>query len=206
MSTAEITKQTSLGFDSAGLHMMPEEFDAIEDWDELYRCELIRGVFIVSPYPSPPHGGMNEFLGNLLFHYVNQHPGHTLDGTITEVYLPTGPETRRCPDRCIWCGLGRQPKPSKDIPAIVIEIISPGKQAWERDYREKRDEYLNIGVKEYWVIDRFRRQLTAYRAKDESVADSVIDEAGAYTTDLLPGFTLKLADLLAAGDRWEETE
>ena len=36
MSTAEITR---LSFDSAGLRMTPAEFDAIEDWDELYRCE-----------------------------------------------------------------------------------------------------------------------------------------------------------------------
>lgn len=206
MSTAEITNQTTLSFDSAGLRMTPEEFDAIEDWDELYRYELIRGVFIVSPYPSPPHGGINGLLDNLLFLYANQYPDHTLDGTVTEVFLATGPATRRCPDRCIWCGLGRHPRPSKDIPTIVVEIVSPGKQAWQRDYQEKRDEYLAIGVKEYWVIDRFSRQMTVYQANDGKFSESVIKETGSYTTERLPGFKLKIADLLAAGDRWEESE
>jgi Uma2 family endonuclease len=63
----------------------------------------------------------------------------------------------------IWVARGeRHPDPDVDIPTIVVEFVSPGKAAWRRDYIEKRDEYLETGVIEYWVIDRFSRQLAVY--------------------------------------------
>ena len=203
MSTAEITR---LSFDSAGLRMTPAEFDAIEDWDELYRCELICGVFIVSPFPAPPHVGINEFLGNLLYLYKVEHPASPLDGTLADVYVSTSSDTRRCPDRVIWTGLQRTPKPSRDIPSIVVEIVSPGKAAWQRDYQEKREEYLGLGVTEYWVIDRFARGMSVYRKTDSGFSEVVVGESEIYTTSLLPNFSLSITDLLAAGDRWEESE
>ena len=209
MSTVEdltTTAATNLAFDSAGTRMTAAEFDAIEEWDEPYRCELIRGVFIVSPYPSPPHGGVNGYLGNLLFLYKHDQPDAPIDGTLTDFYVATTDETRRSPDRVIWTGLDRDPKPSRDIPSIVVEVVSPGKRAWLRDYVDKRDEYLAIGVKEYWVVDRFARNMSVFIATESGFSESLINEDESYETDLLPGFTLKLSDLLAEGDRWEETE
>ena len=36
-----------------------------------------------------------------------------------------------------------------------MEFVASGKRNIKRDYEEKRDEYLALGVSEYWVIDRF---------------------------------------------------
>ena len=72
MSTTEIAKSTdvkvgSIGPDSAGVRMTPEEFDAIEDYDDCYRYELIDGVLIVNAIPHEAHEGPNEceFKGEL---------------------------------------------------------------------------------------------------------------------------------------------
>lgn len=204
MSTVDITMPGRLSFDSAGIRMTPEEFDAIDDWDELYRYELIDGVFIVSPYPVPPHEGINEFLGNLLFLYKREHAEAPLDGTLTGVYLATKSNTRRCPDRVIWTGLNRHPNPRTDLPSIVVEIVSPGKKAWQRDYLLKRDEYLAAGVREYWIIDRFGRTMTVHRLSDAGPLEITVHEDESYTTNLLPGFELPLHELLAAADEWED--
>ena len=98
----------------------------------------------------------------------------------------------------IWAGLGRKPKAS-ETPTIVVEFVSKRKRDRERDYRTKRAEYLSAGVKEYWVIDRFRRTMTVYR-RDGS--EHVVREGETYRTSSLPGFELPLARLLAAADRW----
>ena len=69
----------------------------------------------------------------------------------------------------IWAGLGRAPNPRKDVPTIVVEFVSEGKRNRVRDYREKRAEYLAAGVREYWIIDRFRRTQTICRADSADV-------------------------------------
>ena len=80
--------------------------------------------------------------------------------------------------------------------------MSSGKVNQERDYVAKRAEYREIGVREYWVIDRFRRTLTVFRFSGESDQEQVISEKQTYETPLLPGFVLPLARLLTLADRW----
>ena len=74
----------------------------------------------------------------------------------------------------------------------------------ERDYEEKRREYLALGVREYWIIDRFDRDMTVYRRQPESLESDklVIKEHEVYNTSLLPGFELPLARLLKVADDW----
>jgi Uma2 family endonuclease len=201
MSTIEIVADAPvvLGPDLAGTLMTPEEFDAVEECDEDYVYELIRGVLIVSPPPSEKERDPNGELDFLLRLYREQHPqGAALDATLSEQWVRT-PDSRRRADRVIWAGLGRQPNPRRDHPTIVVEFVSPGKRNRLHDYVEKRGEYLAHGVAEYWVIDRFRRTLTVYRAGEPDV---VVAHDGTYRTPLLPGFELSLARLLAAADRW----
>ncbi|MEM7758391.1 MAG: Uma2 family endonuclease, partial [Cyanobacteria bacterium P01_A01_bin.40] len=38
-------------------------------------------------------------------------------------------------------------------PLLVVEVVSPGKQIRDRDYRFKRSEYAARGIKYYWIID-----------------------------------------------------
>jgi len=209
MSTIEAepkTDATALCFDSAGLRMTPDEFDAIEDYDELFKYELVDGVVVVNSIPSESQADPNEILGVLLGIYRRQHPnGRMLDRTLPErfIYLPN---SRRIADRVIWAGLGRRPNPKTDVPTIAVEFVSAGKRNWMRDYETKRDEYLAVGVQEYWVIDRFDRTMSAYRKTDDGFTLSLVKEGERYTTDLLPGFELPLDELLAAADEWEEKE
>ena len=41
-----------LGPESAGMLLTPEEFDAVTDYDDQFRYELIRGVLVVTPIPA----------------------------------------------------------------------------------------------------------------------------------------------------------
>lgn len=189
-----------LGPAIAGTLMTPEEFDAIDSWDEEWNYELIHGVLVVSPPPVESERGPNEHLGRRLLNYKYDHPeGFCLDDTLPEQYVRTV-DSRRRADRVIWAGLGRQPKPQRDPPTIAVEFVSKGKRDRIRDYQEKRAEYRAAGIEEYWIIDRFRRTMTVCRQRAK---DLVVKEGEKYTTKLLPGFELDLAELLAVADRWD---
>lgn len=184
--------------------MSPEEFDAIRHFRCGFRYELIDGVLIVSPPPGIGERDPNEELGHLLRTYRESHPlGSALDATVSEQEIAVG-ANRRQADRVIWTGLGRTPDPETDILSIVIEFVSKSRRDFVRDYQEKRAEYRAAGVSEYWIMDRFRRTMTVYRAtSDAAEAETIIPEGGTYRTTLLPGFELPLARLLTRADLWQ---
>ena len=153
---------TVLGPDSAGVLMTSEEFDEITDYDDGFRYELIRGVLVVTPVPSEAEASPNDELV-MLRQYQREHAdGAALDETIPERYVRTSTGRRRA-DRVVWTRLGRRPDPAADVPAIVVEFVSSSRCDHRRDSEEKRREYQQAGVVEYWIVDRFARQMTVYR-------------------------------------------
>jgi len=205
MSVTQAVSPPKLGPASAGVLMTPEEFDAVEEWDDTYRYELIHGVLVVSPLPLEQEADPNEVLGYLLRRYREDDPrGSALDKTLPERHVRTETSRRRA-DRVIWAGLGRRPDPKLDVPTIVAEFVSEGKRNYKRDYEEKRREYLEIGVIEYWVINRFQRTMSVFSNQPGVPPVRVVAATESYQTPLLPGFELPLARLLAAADEWEET-
>jgi Uma2 family endonuclease len=187
----------------AGTLMTPEEFDAIGAFDGEYRYELVHGVLIALPFPEPTEAGPNDELNYLLRQFQDRHPnGRALDATLSHQHISTA-TGRRLADRAIWTGLGRLPRPGRDTPTIAVEFVSRSRRDRQRDYVDKRREYMEAGVAEYWIIDRFRRTLTAVRPGPAGPQDQVVAEAATYTTALLPGFELPLARLLAVADRWD---
>jgi Uma2 family endonuclease len=203
MRTQTLAIKLKLGRHSAGMLLTPKEFDAITEYDDRYCYELINGVVVVSPLPSEAEGDPNEELGFFLRSYQYQHPqGSNQNLTLQERYVLT--ENRRRADRLIWAGLGRLPDPEVDLATIAVEFVSRGKRNQLRDYLEKRREYLAAGVKEFWLMDRFRRIMTVYRKKPGKAGEQVIREGEIYRPTLLPGFELDLARLLAVADRWSQ--
>ncbi len=192
-----------LGLDSAGALMTPEEFDAVDAWDDNYRYELIHGVLVVGALPLPMETGPNETLGVWLVNYQMQ--GGALDATLPEQYVRTK-DSRRRADRLIWVGLGRFPNLKKDLPSIAVEFVSASKKDRRRNYVEKKEEYMALGLGEYWIIDRFRRTLTVDRNLGTEYEEEVITEKGTYKPALLPGFKLPLKKLLAIADAWSESQ
>jgi Uma2 family endonuclease len=185
---------------SSGVSLTPEEFDAAE-FEEGWRYELIHGVLVVSPPLLRKERDPNDELGYWLRRYQQDHPqGRILDATFPEETVVTPTERRRA-DRVIYAGLGRDPREG-EVPTVVVEFVSAGKRNLIRDYEEKRDEYLAIGVHEYWIIDRFARCLTVYRLPGSRSTQHVVREGEVYATPLLPGLELRLDALLERADRW----
>jgi len=189
----------TIGLEANGVMMDPYTFDTHDDWDPNYTYEIINGVLIVAPPPDIRERDPNEELGYLLRLYRDD-PHCTMDATVSEHTVCTADDRRRA-DRVVWVGLGRTPDPSEDVPQIVIEFVSSGRRSTARDYVVKRQEYIGVGVLEYWVIDRFERSMTLFLPGGKS---AVVGENAVYTTPLLPGFKLPLSRLFAAADRWDK--
>jgi Uma2 family endonuclease len=201
MSTATTrVRRLKLGPLSAGMLLTAKEFDRA-GFEDGWRYELINGVLVVSPIAARNERDPNDELGYLLRNYQEAHPqGSALDLTLYEETLNCGRNRRRA-DRVIWVGLGRLPEQGEP-PTIIVEFVSEGKIAQERDYIVKRAEYRAIRAQEYWVIDRFRRTLTVYVFGSDKDEQQVIPEGQNYSTPLLPGFELPLARLLRLADQW----
>jgi Uma2 family endonuclease len=160
-------------------------------------------VLVVTPPALAGERGPNDRLGHWLCTYQEQHPqGGALDDTLPEHTVVTGANRRRA-DRVIWTGLGRVPDPAADLPTIVIEFVSQDRRDWLRDYVDKLQEYMAVGVAEYWIIDRFQRIMTVVRNGPRGPTERVVRERQTYQTPLLPGFRLSLARLFAVADRWQ---
>jgi Uma2 family endonuclease len=198
--------ETPLGPRDAGMPLSQDEFEAA-DFERGYRYELIHGVLVVTPPPLEEERDSNEELGHWLRHYQDCHPeGKSLDLTLPEQYLRTPQQYRVC-DRAIWTGLGRRPRtrgaPAKrDVPSILVEFPSSRPADMRRDYEEKKIEYRDMRVREYWIVDRFRRTMVVYFWRGRRWVKRTLTEHETYTTPLLPGFELPLAELLAVSDKY----
>jgi Uma2 family endonuclease len=195
-----------IGPDSAGLLMTADEFDAMEDCDDNYRVELVNGVLVVTSIPLPQETGPNDLLGYFLIAYQVGHPhGRALDLSLPQQYVRT-PTSRRLADRLIWAGLGRTPNLKRDVANIAVEFVSADRRSQQHDYVDKLKEYMAAGIREYWIIDRFRRTLTVYHNRPKQPRQQVVQEKDTYVSARLPGFEVPLAKLLEVADRLAEAE
>ena len=73
----------------------------------------------------------------------------------------------------------------------MVEIISPDSRA--RDRGEKFYEYETGRVREFWLLDRPRKQAEFYRLGEEGIYELVpIGEDGIFRSILLNGLWLKV--------------
>ena len=83
-------------------------------------------------------------------------------------------------------------------PALVIEIVSPGQENRDRDYRYKRTEYAARGISEYWIIDPLQ-QVTLCLWVNGQYEDTVYTGDVAIRSTSAPEFDLSAAQILAFG-------
>jgi Uma2 family endonuclease len=84
-------------------------------------------------------------------------------------------------------------------PDLVVEVLSQGSASERRDRETKLALYDRYDTSEYWIVDRFARQVDVYRRDTGSlslVAQVQADEL--LTSPLLPGFACPVKTLFAS--------
>ncbi len=82
------------------------------------------------------------------------------------------------------------------VPDLVFEIVSKGKANRRRDYVEKRAQYEKLGVREYVIVDRFDKKVTVLTLVEGVYVEQVLGPDDVYRSPLLPGFEVRLAEVL----------
>jgi Uma2 family endonuclease len=199
MATTTAIAPRLIGPTDHGQLAMLEEFIEAE-FEEGYLYELGRGVIEVIEVPGPKHGRIVHRVARLFILYDDAHPGiinFRAGSGECRIRLP-GMVSDRHPDQAIYLD-PPPPGPSpwtRWIPHIVVEVVSEGGE--ERDYVVKREEYLRVGIREYWIIDPTTRELRVLHREGDTWGETVVKEGAVYQTHLLPGLEVRLEELLGA--------
>lgn len=87
-------------------------------------------------------------------------------------------------------------------PTLVVEIVSNSdtdKQSRDRDYIEKRSEYANRGIPEYWIIDPIQQVILVLTLSTESYQEQVFRGTDAIASPTFPALSLSADQVLKAG-------
>ncbi len=193
-----------IGPGDVGRRMSLDEFDRAETVNgQVY--ELSRGVVTVVDVPGKPHADQ-VFAAHRQFHvYSASNPQHlyrVFGGSDCKT-LDAGVESERHPDAAIY----KTPPVDEEnlwqtwIPDLVVEVVS--RSSIQRDYVEKREEYLRIGVREYWIINRERGEageMLVLRRVAARWVEQIVRPRELYRPALLPGFEFNLEMVFAAAD------
>lgn len=176
-----------VGPEDQGRRMTLEQFDRAQGVAG-YLYELSGGVVTVIEVPKRRHLAQMNALKRQIHAYDAAHPGRIdtiATGSECKILLVES-KSERHPDLAIY----RTSMPGGDdvwsrwIPEIVIEVVSPGSE--HRDYVEKRRDYLEFGVPEYWILDFEKGCLLVLRRSGTTWEEVVVRPPEPYETSLLP--------------------
>lgn len=161
------------------------------------RYQLIEGDLILSPSPTRRHQTivrriflvLNTFVAAQRLGEVYFSPLDVIldDQNVSQpdiFYVSNARASILCPEG------------ARGGPDLCVEVLSPGTK--ELDRGRKRVLYARHGVIDYWVVDPVANTIELYRLQQDAknplrtfaVADTL-------ATDLLPGFTMNLAEVFA---------
>jgi Uma2 family endonuclease len=184
--------------------MTMEEYLAYDDGTDT-RYELVDGELVEMPTESPENCKLAKLLMLELAKYISIVLINLKD---MEIVVSGKRAKVRLPDLTIlteegYTALGGQRSNTitQDMPppALVIEVVSPGTENRDRDYRYKRTEYAARGIAEYWIIDPERQQLTLCLWVNGQYEDTIYAADTPLASTVIPDFKLSTAQIMAFG-------
>ncbi|HEX9801064.1 MAG TPA: Uma2 family endonuclease [Thermoanaerobaculia bacterium] len=155
------------------------------------RCELLRGLLVVTPAPSLRHQLVVGFLFEKLLRYARSIGGRAV---VSPVDVVLGDETVLQPDVVLLSPdrLARGGDRITGAPDLVVEVVSPGSA--RRDRLWKRELYRQTDVREYWVVDPTER-VADLQILTEGRFELIPLDGERYRSPTFPGLELDLAAL-----------
>jgi Uma2 family endonuclease len=199
MATADPPLRISLA--DNGRRMTLEEFEQADE-EEGYRYELARGVLEVTYVPDDPHGFIVDIFNCAIVDYRRLHPDRIIrSGGAGEfrLWLPALISGRN-PDYAVVLRGTPKDHRGRRAPSLVVEVVSEGAEARNRDYETKKQEYLAFGLQEYWIIDREMRRVTVLTRNGDAWIETSFGDGQSASGLVLPGFAVPVVDLWVIPD------
>jgi Uma2 family endonuclease len=174
------------------------EYIAYDDGTDA-RYELVDGELV----EMPPESDRNNLISlYLLSKFLKFVPIQLIRHKDTELVV-IGNRTRvRLPDLMILTqelydaiASSKRATIASDMPspAMVVEVVSPGKVNEDRDYRYKRSEYAARGILNIGCVDADKARITLL-----TLVDGLYEETVFEGTELIKSATFPMLDLTAA--------
>jgi Uma2 family endonuclease len=167
--------------------------------EEGYRYELARGVLEVTNVPNEPHAVIVSNLYDAIALYKQAHPGvihHYGGGSEFHFVVPTMISGRN-PDVAVALKMTPKDSRGRRPASFAAEVVSEGTEARERDYVTKREEYLEYGLSEYWIVDPIERRVMILVRNGDAWAERSVSGDQSAESAVLPGLVVPLAELWA---------
>jgi Uma2 family endonuclease len=191
-----VETRVRLGPSDAGVRLSRREF-AEADFEEPYIYERVKGRLVVMSPAGPDHRKVSRPFRRELGGYWGLDPD-LVDDVDVEGWVATSEDDDRIPDICVYLAgpSSGQPVPHR-VPDVIFEFVSRNRLDQERDYIDKRLEYHAIRVREYVIVDRFKRSVLVLTWQDGDYAERTLGPDEEYTTPLLPGLRIVLREVFA---------
>ncbi len=184
--------------------MTIDDYLAYDDGTDT-RYELVDGALVEMPAESNVNALIARFL---LFEFAKYFPIPRIASKDTEIAV-TGKRARcRLPDLLIhseesYAALMNSKQavvlPDMPPPSLIVEVVSPGKENRDRDYRYKRTEYAARGVSEYWIIDPEAQKITLCLWVEGQYEDTLYEGSRTIQSTVIEAFALSADQILAFG-------
>lgn len=184
-----------------GLRATADEFFALPE--DGARYELIDGVIVMSPSPTPSHQAVaGEIHRQLANHVAATRRGRVLYETDVVLSFDDGARRLVYRPEIIYFSEGRRHlirDRVRGAPDLVVEVISESSRAL--DTGTKRVDYERAGVREYWIVDPAEDRFTFYRLTEGRFV-SVPLEGERWRSEVAAGFELDVTRVRAAFERF----
>jgi Uma2 family endonuclease len=165
------------------------------------RIELTDGQLEFLPMPTEAHEALVQLLFLALYQFVNAKAlGKVYSSGIR---LRVRPRKIRQPDviflhrdhfhvrhNRVWDGAD-----------LVMEVVSDDPKDRQRDYEQKRIDYAEAKIAEYWIVDFERKTVVVHRLREGGyVVHGEFRRGDAASSALLSGFSVDVDALFAAAE------
>ena len=148
-----------------------EFFAFTENRPENERYELIDGRIYLMAAPAINHQRILRDISNALINYLKGKPCEPFFAPVDVVLFEKDKNSDNSqnvfqPDIFVVC----DPKKIGDkrihgAPDLVIEVVSPSSET--HDYLRKFKIYMKYGVREYWIVNPEKKEITVYFNTEE---------------------------------------
>jgi Uma2 family endonuclease len=162
--------------------------------------EYSQGFLEIHPMPTFAHQRIVRFLVKWLLAFLETG---SVGGEVLFAPLPmkVGRRQYREPD-VLYLSAERVANATANYPEgadLVIEVVSESRTDRERDLVQKRYDYAQAGIPEYWIVDPQECVILVLRLEGEVYVEHGHFGAGqTATSDLLPGFSVPVDEVWAA--------
>lgn len=154
------------------------------------RAELIDGQIYYMAPPNTNHQRLVNYLSTEINLYIRNNKGSCeVFPAPFAVCLNKNEKDYVEPDISVICDPSKlDDKGCHGSPDWIIEIVSPGSK--QMDYYKKLFKYCTAGVREYWVVDPDRKNVTVYNFEADTMIEYPFGEE--VPVGIYEGFSIKI--------------